>query len=95
MADAIVVAAGRSARMGGTDKLFAPVAGRPLLAWTLDAIAAVDEVERIVVVTAPERTAEVRAAAVAAGIGGRAWSRAATAARPRSRRGFRALERHR
>ena len=62
-ADAIVVAAGRSARMGGTDKLFARVAGRPLLAWTLDAIAAVDEVERIVVVTAPERTAEVRAAA--------------------------------
>jgi len=63
VADAIVVAAGRSARMGGTDKLFAPVAGRPLLAWTLDALDAVDEVERIVVVTAPERTAEVRAAA--------------------------------
>jgi 2-C-methyl-D-erythritol 4-phosphate cytidylyltransferase/2-C-methyl-D-erythritol 2,4-cyclodiphosphate synthase len=63
VADAIVVAAGRSARMGGTDKLFAPIGGRPLLAWTLDAIAAVEEVERIVVVTAPERTAEVRAAA--------------------------------
>ncbi len=63
VADAIVVAAGRSARMGGTDKLFAPVAGRPLLAWTLAALAAVDEVERIVVVTAAERTAEVRAAA--------------------------------
>ena len=63
VADAIVVAAGRSARMGGTDKLFAPVAGRPLLAWTLDALDAVDEVERIVVVTAPERIAEVRAAA--------------------------------
>ena len=44
VADAIVVAAGRSARMGGTDKLFAPVAGRPLLAWTLDALDAVDEV---------------------------------------------------
>ncbi len=58
-----MVAAGRSARMGGTDKLFAPVAGRPLLAWTLAAIAAVEEVERIVVVTAPERTAEVRGAA--------------------------------
>ena len=62
VADAIVVAAGRSARMGGTDKLFAPVAGRPLLAWTLDALDAVDEVGRIVVVTASERTAEVRAA---------------------------------
>ena len=49
--------------MGGIDKLFAPIAGRPLLAWTLDALDAVDEVERIVVVTAAERTAEVRAAA--------------------------------
>ncbi len=60
MADAIVVAAGRSARMGGTDKLYAPVAGRPLLAWTLEALAAVAEVERIVVVTAADRTEAVR-----------------------------------
>jgi len=37
LADAIVVAAGTSARMGGVDKLTAPIAGRPLLAWTLDA----------------------------------------------------------
>jgi 2-C-methyl-D-erythritol 4-phosphate cytidylyltransferase / 2-C-methyl-D-erythritol 2,4-cyclodiphosphate synthase len=61
-ADAIVVAAGRSSRMAGTDKVFATVAGRPLLAWTLDALAAVDEVERIVVVTAAERVDAVRAA---------------------------------
>jgi len=58
-ADAIVVAAGRSTRMGGTDKLTAEVAGRPLLAWTLDAIASTPEVERIVVVTSADRVAEL------------------------------------
>ena len=36
-ADAIVVAAGASTRMGGPDKLAALVGGRPLLAWTLEA----------------------------------------------------------
>jgi 2-C-methyl-D-erythritol 4-phosphate cytidylyltransferase / 2-C-methyl-D-erythritol 2,4-cyclodiphosphate synthase len=45
------------------DKLLAPVGGRPLLAWTLDAFAGVPEVERIVVVAAPERVAELRGAA--------------------------------
>lgn len=60
-ADAIVVAAGRSTRMGGPDKLAAPIAGRPLLAWTLDAIAAAPGVERIVVVTAPDRVAGIAA----------------------------------
>lgn len=58
-ADAIVVAAGRSTRMDGTDKLAAGLDGRPLLAWTLDAISAAPEVERIVVVTSPERVAAV------------------------------------
>jgi 2-C-methyl-D-erythritol 4-phosphate cytidylyltransferase/2-C-methyl-D-erythritol 2,4-cyclodiphosphate synthase len=54
-ADVIVVGAGRSTRMGGTDKLGVEVAGRPLLAWTLAAIAAAPEVARIVVVTSAER----------------------------------------
>ncbi len=58
-ADAIVVAAGRSTRMDGTDKLSAELAGRPLLSWALEAIAAAPEVARIVVVTVPERVAEV------------------------------------
>jgi 2-C-methyl-D-erythritol 4-phosphate cytidylyltransferase/2-C-methyl-D-erythritol 2,4-cyclodiphosphate synthase len=59
--DVVVPAAGSSARMGGDDKLRAPIRGRPLLAWTLDALAAASVVERIVVVVAPERVAEVRA----------------------------------
>ena len=61
-ADGIVVAAGRSSRMDGTDKLAADLGGRPLLAWTLAAMASAAEIDRIVVVTAAERTAEVAAA---------------------------------
>jgi 2-C-methyl-D-erythritol 4-phosphate cytidylyltransferase/2-C-methyl-D-erythritol 2,4-cyclodiphosphate synthase len=49
-ADVIIVAAGSSTRMRGVDKLRVPLAGRPLLAWTTDAIAAAPEVERIVLV---------------------------------------------
>jgi 2-C-methyl-D-erythritol 4-phosphate cytidylyltransferase / 2-C-methyl-D-erythritol 2,4-cyclodiphosphate synthase len=61
-ADAIVVAAGSSRRMGGTDKLSESIGGRPLLAWSIDAIAAVPEVERVVLVTAPDRVAAFEAA---------------------------------
>ena len=62
-ADAIVVAAGRSTRMGGSDKLAADIDGRPLLAWTLTALAAAPAVARVVVVTSSERHAEVAEAA--------------------------------
>jgi 2-C-methyl-D-erythritol 4-phosphate cytidylyltransferase/2-C-methyl-D-erythritol 2,4-cyclodiphosphate synthase len=61
-ADVIVVAAGRSRRMEGQDKLFATLAGEPLLARTLAALAATPVVARIVVVTAAERVVEVREA---------------------------------
>ena len=54
-ADAIVVAAGSSQRMGGVDKLGWTVAGRPLLAHTLDGLAAAEDIERIVVVTSADR----------------------------------------
>ena len=60
--DVIVVAAGRSARMAGTDKLTIDVGGRPLLAWTLAALAAAPQVARMVVVTSPERLVDVAAA---------------------------------
>ena len=61
-ADAIVVAAGRSTRMAGADKLATEIDGRPLLAWTLEALTAAREVERVVVVTSSERRAEIAAA---------------------------------
>jgi 2-C-methyl-D-erythritol 4-phosphate cytidylyltransferase/2-C-methyl-D-erythritol 2,4-cyclodiphosphate synthase len=60
--DAVVVAAGSSRRMAGIDKLAAPVAGRPVLAHALAGLAAVPLVDRIVVVTAPDRVDEVRTA---------------------------------
>ncbi len=53
--DAILVAAGESRRMGGRDKLEASLGGRPLIRWSLEALAAVPEVERIVLVIAPGR----------------------------------------
>ena len=54
-ADAVVVAAGAGRRMGGLDKGAALLLGRPLLAWTLDALAAARWVRRVVVVDAPDR----------------------------------------
>ena len=60
--DAVVVAAGDSRRMAGRDKLAAPIGGRPLLAWTLERLAAAPEIARIVVVTAPDRLDRVRGA---------------------------------
>ena len=62
MADAIVVAAGTSSRMAGTDKLMVEIAGRPLLAWTLAALDRAPSVERIVVATGAGRVAAVAAA---------------------------------
>ena len=61
-ADAVVVAAGSSSRMGGVDKLDWTVAGRPLLAHTIDAIAASPSVGAIVLVTAPDRREALAAA---------------------------------
>ena len=48
--------------MAGYDKLAAPIGGRPLLAWTLERLAAAPEIARIVVVTAPDRLDRVRGA---------------------------------
>jgi 2-C-methyl-D-erythritol 4-phosphate cytidylyltransferase len=54
MALALIVAAGSGERLGaGQPKALVEVAGRPLLQWSLDALAALDEVERIVVALPP------------------------------------------
>ncbi len=53
----IVVAAGQSARMAGVDKIFVPVLGVPLLAWSLDQLEAFHPVSEIVLVLA-ERSLE-------------------------------------
>lgn len=51
---AIVVAAGRSERMGGGEKVFAQLMGRPLLAWTLGAFKRCDDIAEVIVVAAPD-----------------------------------------
>ena len=50
----VVVAAGRSTRMGGTDKTFADVLGAPLIAHTLRRMAQSDVVDRIVLVVSDD-----------------------------------------
>lgn len=85
MAVALLVAAGRGERLGADGpKAFVMLAGRPMLEWSLDALRAVEQVERIVVALpdgaqAPagtigvcggaERSHSVRAALAAAGAG--------------------------
>ena len=60
---AIALAAGAGVRMGaGLPKALLPVAGRPLLCWSLDALAASPEVERIVLVAPEGRVREVEMA---------------------------------
>src|SRR5438445_661348 len=47
MAVALIVAAGRGERLGGkVPKAFVELAGRPLLRWSIDALAAVEGVAR-------------------------------------------------
>jgi 2-C-methyl-D-erythritol 4-phosphate cytidylyltransferase / 2-C-methyl-D-erythritol 2,4-cyclodiphosphate synthase len=53
--DVVVVAAGSSTRMAGVDKLLAPLMGRPLLAWSLDAVRRATATRGLVLVAAPER----------------------------------------
>src|SRR5438045_2829112 len=72
MAVALLVAAGRGERLGyGRPKALVSVAGKPLLQWSVDALQAVDAVERIVVAlpadqldAAPDGTIAVAGGAV-------------------------------
>ena len=47
---AVIVAAGTSRRMGGINKLFAPLCGKPLLAWSVDVCQECELIKHIVVV---------------------------------------------
>jgi len=51
---AVIVAAGRSTRMGGVDKTFAPIYGRPLVAHTLDRFESSSLIDQIVLVLAED-----------------------------------------
>ena len=57
-AAAVIVGAGRGARFGAADKIIASLAGRPVLAYSLDAVQSAATIEAIVVV-AGEHTQEI------------------------------------
>jgi len=64
---AIIAAAGRGRRFGEGDKLFAPLAGRPLIAHTLMAFEVCRAVEKVVLVLAAENLERGRRLVVTAG----------------------------
>jgi 2-C-methyl-D-erythritol 4-phosphate cytidylyltransferase len=47
---AVIVAAGISQRMGGINKLFAPLRGKPLIAWAVDTCEQCDLIQQVVLV---------------------------------------------
>lgn len=57
---AVIVAAGTASRMGGIDKIMAPLAGVPVIARTVNAFESCDFIQEIVVVTRPELIAPIR-----------------------------------
>lgn len=59
-ADAVIVAAGSSTRMGGIDKLMEPLCGKPLLRWSVEAMRRADSVAGVFVVTRADRVAELK-----------------------------------
>jgi 2-C-methyl-D-erythritol 4-phosphate cytidylyltransferase/2-C-methyl-D-erythritol 2,4-cyclodiphosphate synthase len=89
LVDAIVVAAGSSSRMGGTDKLAASLGGRTMLDWSLDAVGLAPGVRHVVLVVGAGSEGATRARfgdRVAAVVAGGEHRGASVAA------GFQALE---
>lgn len=66
-AGAVIVAAGASRRMAGTDKLWAAVRGQPVVAHTVAVFEAAPVIADIVLVVAAERVAEAEVLAAALG----------------------------
>lgn len=59
----IVLAAGTSARMGGVDKLWADLGGRPLVAHSIVTLGAIDGLRTLVLAGPPDRHADLAACA--------------------------------
>ena len=57
---AIIVGGGRSSRMQGQDKLYAPLGGRPVIAATVEVFEAAAAVATVILVVAAERVAYCR-----------------------------------
>ena len=56
---AIIVAAGESRRMNGVDKLMAPLSGKPVLAWSIEAFQQNPRIDRIILVNSQNNLAKV------------------------------------
>jgi 2-C-methyl-D-erythritol 4-phosphate cytidylyltransferase len=56
----IIVAAGRSERMNGADKVFATLMGRPLIVWSLAAFKKCEAIAGVVVVASPHSSQRMR-----------------------------------
>lgn len=72
-AAAVIVAAGRGERFGTGAKILAEVGGRPMLAWTLDAVESAVSVREVIVVTGQHTDAAIREL-----IGAGPWSKPVT-----------------
>ncbi len=57
---AIIAAAGYSQRMGGADKIFTPLGGRPLLSWTIEVFQRCPSIQQIAVVVSERGLEEGR-----------------------------------
>ena len=66
----IIAAAGDSQRMGGVDKLFAPIAGRPVLARVIDTFQKCKAIDQIIVVVSSKNIEKCRRLVAAEG-----WSK--------------------
>ena len=58
-AGAVIVAAGSASRMGGIDKILAPLGGEPVIVHSVRAYEQCDAIREIVIVTASEKLEEV------------------------------------
>lgn len=67
---AIIVAAGSSRRMGGIDKVFAPLAGKPVISWALETFQDSSVIDEIVLVLARESVSSGKQMVLKAG-----WSK--------------------
>lgn len=86
--DALIVAAGRGVRAGGgAPKQFRPIAGKPMLAWSLDALRKDPLVRRVLVVAGAEDGERLAALGVHAGD----WTTGAATRTGSVRRGLEAL----
>ncbi len=61
---AIIVAAGESRRMHGLDKVLAPLAGKPVLAWSIETLQKSTRIDRIVIVNNQKNLEPVRCLAI-------------------------------